>query len=174
MRHFIWKYFCLFRLSTYESRMCSTVCSLINFSVIKWRGTRLWGIAILFNHPVRAHLACLIIRIHENSMSGQQMRVSVVLHFLVNQLRWSMFHFMWYNAPIPLQWRNIERDGASNHRRIDCLLNCLFRRKSKKTPKLLFTGKCLYLMTFSCAGIVGVKCLDMLAVLVSSVIRSLK
>ena len=29
-----------------------------------------------------------------------------------------------------LQWRNNERDGVSNHRRLDCLLNCLFRRVS--------------------------------------------
>ena len=39
-----------------------------------------------------------------------------------------------------LQWRNNERDGVSNHRRLDCLLNRLFRCRSKKTSKL--TGLC--------------------------------
>ena len=39
-----------------------------------------------------------------------------------------------------LHWRHNERDGVSNHRRYDCLLNCLFRRKSKKTSKLRITG----------------------------------
>ena len=34
-----------------------------------------------------------------------------------------------------LQWRNNERHGISNHRRVDCLLSRLFRRKSKKTPR---------------------------------------
>ena len=29
----------------------------------------------------------------------------------------------------PLQWRHNECDGMSNHRRLDCLLNRLFRRR---------------------------------------------
>ena len=35
-----------------------------------------------------------------------------------------------------LQWRHDERDGVSNHQHHECLLNRLFRRRSKKTPKL--------------------------------------
>ena len=31
-----------------------------------------------------------------------------------------------------LQWHHNERDSVKNHRRLDCLLNCLFRRRSKK------------------------------------------
>ena len=31
-------------------------------------------------------------------------------------------------------------DGVSNHQPRDCLLNCLFRRRSKKTSKLRVTG----------------------------------
>ena len=41
-----------------------------------------------------------------------------------------------------LQWRHIEHDGVSNHRRLDCLLNHLFRRRSKKTSKIRVTGLC--------------------------------
>ena len=41
-----------------------------------------------------------------------------------------------YQAPTTLHWRLNERDGVSNHRRFDCLLNRFFRRKSKKTSKL--------------------------------------
>ena len=41
-----------------------------------------------------------------------------------------------------LQWRHNERDGVSNHRRLDCPLNRLFRHRSKKTPKLRVTGLC--------------------------------
>ena len=37
---------------------------------------------------------------------------------------------------ITLQWRHNERDGVSNHRCIDALLNRLFWRRSKKTQKL--------------------------------------
>ena len=35
-----------------------------------------------------------------------------------------------------------KRDGVSNHRRLDCLLNCFMGRRSKKTSKLRVTGLC--------------------------------
>ena len=41
-----------------------------------------------------------------------------------------------------LQWRHNERVGVSNNRRLDGLHNRLFRRRSKKTPKLHGTGPC--------------------------------
>ena len=41
---------------------------------------------------------------------------------------------------VPLQWRHNGRDSVSNHQPHDCLLNRLFRRRSKKTSKLLVTG----------------------------------
>ena len=47
-------------------------------------------------------------------------------------------YFTW----ISLLWRHKERNGVSNHRRLDSLLNCLFRRRSKKTSKLRYTGLC--------------------------------
>ena len=40
------------------------------------------------------------------------------------------------------QWRHNERDGVSNHQPHDCLLNRLFRRRSKKTSNLCVTGLC--------------------------------
>ena len=41
-----------------------------------------------------------------------------------------------------LQLRHNWRDGVSNHRRLDFLLNCLSRRRSKKTLKHCVTGFC--------------------------------
>ena len=41
-----------------------------------------------------------------------------------------------------LQWRHNGRDDVSNHQPRYCLLNRLFRRKSKKTSKLRVTGLC--------------------------------
>ena len=41
-----------------------------------------------------------------------------------------------------LQWRHNDCDGVSTHLHLDCLLNCLFRRRSKKTSKLLVTCPC--------------------------------
>ena len=43
---------------------------------------------------------------------------------------------------ISLQWRHNGYDSISNHQPHDCLLNRLFRRKSKKTSKLSVTGLC--------------------------------
>ena len=42
----------------------------------------------------------------------------------------------------PLLWRHNWCDGASNHQTHDCLLNRLFKRRSKKTSKLCATGLC--------------------------------
>ena len=42
----------------------------------------------------------------------------------------------------PLQWRHNERDGVSNHRRLESLPSRLFMRRSKKTSKLRVTGLC--------------------------------
>ena len=41
-----------------------------------------------------------------------------------------------------LQRRHNDHDRVSNHRPHDCLLNRLFRRRSKKTSKLRVTGLC--------------------------------
>ena len=50
------------------------------------------------------------------------------------QMRWEEYY--------ALQRRHNERDGVSNHQPHDCLLNRLFRRRSKKTPKPRVTGLC--------------------------------
>ena len=42
----------------------------------------------------------------------------------------------------PLHWRHNDHDGVSNHQPNGCLLNRLFRRRSKKTSKLRVTGLC--------------------------------
>ena len=41
-----------------------------------------------------------------------------------------------------LRWRHNDHAGVSNHQPHGCLLNRLFRRRSKKTPKLRVTGLC--------------------------------
>ena len=42
----------------------------------------------------------------------------------------------------PLQWRHNGRHGVSDHQAHGCLLNRLFRHRSKKTSKLRVTGLC--------------------------------
>ena len=48
----------------------------------------------------------------------------------------------WWLQNISLQWRHNVRDGVSNQWRLDCVLNRLLRRRSKKTSKLPVTGLC--------------------------------
>ena len=58
----------------------------------------------------------------------------------------------WWVRAVSLQWRHNGCDDVSNHQPYHCLLNHLFRRRSKKTSKLRITGlrKCFHLMTSSC------------------------
>ena len=42
-----------------------------------------------------------------------------------------------------LKWRHNDHDGVSSHQPHGCLLKRLFRRKSKKTPKLRVTDLCV-------------------------------
>ena len=44
---------------------------------------------------------------------------------------------------LTLQWRHNDHDGVANHQPHGCLLNRLFRRRSKKTSKLRVTGLCV-------------------------------
>ena len=53
-------------------------------------------------------------------------------------IKWTN-HFFYKMA---LQWRHNELDDVSNHKHVDCLLNALFRRRSKKTSKLRVTDLC--------------------------------
>ena len=41
-----------------------------------------------------------------------------------------------------LQWRHNEHNGVSNHKPHDCLINCLLRRRSKKTSRFRVTVLC--------------------------------
>ena len=48
-----------------------------------------------------------------------------------------------WEAKVSLHWRHNNHDGVSNHQPYGCLLNRLFRHRSKKTSKLLVTGLCV-------------------------------
>ena len=50
----------------------------------------------------------------------------------------------WHHCSLKqsLRWRHNDHAGVSNHQPHGCLLNRLFRRKSKKTSKLRVTGLC--------------------------------
>ena len=48
----------------------------------------------------------------------------------------------WLDAFTTLPWRHNGPNSISNHQPYDCLLNHVFRRRSKKTSKLRVTGLC--------------------------------
>ena len=54
-------------------------------------------------------------------------------------MHWCCHALLWY---ITLHWRHDDHDGVSNHQPRGCLLNRLFRRRSKKASKLRVTGLC--------------------------------
>ena len=58
----------------------------------------------------------------------QSMRIAIVIRIM-------FIYFL-------LKWRHNWRNGVSNHQPHDCLLNCLFSRRSKKTSKLRVSGRC--------------------------------
>ena len=69
----------------------------------------------------------------------------------LSPLRFIRHTYVWYpilthNEPLcftpSLHWRYNGRDGVSNHQPHYCLLNRLFRSRSKKTSKLPVTGLC--------------------------------
>ena len=84
---------------------------------------------------------CIIYQCHDSCFYDMELFVSrftdieyVTGHEICNDMlpvvRWS------------LQWRHDGRDSVSTHQPHDCLLNRLFRRRSKKTSKLRVTGLC--------------------------------
>ena len=74
----------------------------------------------------------------------QRERFLVLLHDRVlNGHEFTFIESICSTAPISvLQWRHNGCDGVSNHQPQDCLLNHLFRDRSKKTSKLRATGLC--------------------------------
>ena len=58
------------------------------------------------------------------------------------ELCWLLTSFIVGDKDISFRWRHNGCDGISNYHPHDCLLNRLFRRRSKKTSKLRVTGLC--------------------------------
>ena len=67
----------------------------------------------------------------------------IYLHTSVSVHQQILYTDRHVNVRFPLQWRHNGLDSVSNHQPHDCLLNRLFRRRSKKTSKLRVTGLCV-------------------------------
>ena len=74
-------------------------------------------------------------------VGDKAVNISFHKHPTVNDKRTSETEVM--NRWPPIRWRHNDHDGGSNHQPYGCLLNRLFRCKSKKTSKLRVTGLCV-------------------------------
>ena len=68
---------------------------------------------------------------------------SIHLNFILYNTRIMLRMYCCICIEWPLQWHHDDHDIVSNHQPHDCLLNRLFRRRSKKTAKLRVTGLCV-------------------------------
>ena len=84
----------------------------------------------------------LMIRLNQ---SGNGMR-TVWCHVTIINLSFWCWLVQWFRqlyCEIALHWRHNDHDSVSSHQPHGCLLNRLFRRRSKKTSKLRVTGLCV-------------------------------
>ena len=107
-----------------------------------WKGLRvsmyfLSVMAIIRDPPYRWHdkISCSERQQKINFFIFSEMEINMTLHIQ------SDIVFRVY-CQCSLQWRHNGRDSVSNHQPYDCLLNRLFRRRSKKTSNLCVTGLC--------------------------------
>ena len=108
--------FCSFRQST-----DTATCQLTTFAYIKHQ-MYVNSSLILIIHFVAAYLACQIMEYQKGGGGGGGGGGA--------------------HGRQPLQWRHNGRDCVSNDQPPHCLLNRLFRRRSKKTSKLRVTNVC--------------------------------
>ena len=66
-------------------------------------------------------------------------RIGIIKHEILDSI---MTQFTDAFGVIALHWRHNDHDSISNHQPHGCLLNRLFRPRSKKTSKLRVTGLC--------------------------------
>ena len=134
-------------------RLLAQPCRLVN---CLWRHWPPWCIHLTYNH-----LSCwqpqsiiYISQSHNWSLQSNTVhglypnenptanRLGLRSSFLLGNLAESLLiaHSIFLRET--LQWRHNEHDGVSNHQPRDCLLNRLFRRRSKKTANLRVSGLC--------------------------------
>ena len=69
-------------------------------------------------------------------------KITITLKIVIISGYKSTCHDSGHESVHSLRWRHNGLDSVSNHQPPGCLLNRLFRRKSKKTSKLRVTGLC--------------------------------
>ena len=81
-------------------------------------------------------------KIETNVVSGLRSQYHSMYHITSHRATVIMTNVVLccHYSAITLQWRHNGLDGVSNHRRLDCLFNRLFKRRSNKTSTLRITA----------------------------------
>ena len=119
---------------------------LLGFTVISGDAYRscIWNKTIFINyisHSVEIHR----VRQYLVNVTGLTGRINSIVYntekifliFNITLMRWIDGYLR------SLHWRHNDHDSVSNHQPHGCLLNRLFRRRSKQTSKLRVTGLCV-------------------------------
>ena len=112
---------------------------------------------ILFQYkthmPVNGVIVLIISLLFYNAKNNaywSMLNLWFVMNYILRIILWCSFqNRCWHQSPhggasvtYSLRWRHNGHDSVPNHQPHDCLLNCLFRRRSKKASKLRVTGLC--------------------------------
>ena len=110
---------------------------------IDWRLLNIKGLGIIFNAN---YIVIRIVNFDSINRDEDKLKFSMNLNYAgksweVKSVPGQSSRTGWQGSGNnSLEWRHNERHGVSNHQPHDCLLNRWFRRRSKQTSKVLFTG----------------------------------
>ena len=99
-----------------------------------------WGVNATCSHSVKFCIGSSSVNPSEYLSSCNKLEQVSWLFVVYPQRDWDRCRRE--TSDLTLEWRHNGLDSISNHQPHDCLLNRLFRRRSKKTPKLRVTGLC--------------------------------
>ena len=103
---------------------------------------------VLMSPAVTTHVTLGFVGRTVPAVAVATVTISAILYSSVSTTRMFGIIVCWLNISFllvtrSLRWRHNDHAGVSNHQPHGCLLNRLFRRKSKKTSKLRVTGLCV-------------------------------
>ena len=118
------------QISTHKEQLFSIILTYIHFGICVW----------CFCNP------SMSFGVHVTQRQGFQCNTSPSLFgsedVVWHDKTWSCCMDSIWHLYCTLLWRHNDHDGVSNHQPNGCLLNRLFRRRSKKTSKIRVTGLC--------------------------------
>ena len=124
----------------YPKRMYQVIHIEYNVLVCNYDSVCLRACSVCCIYVVSVYVQSILLRMHVDKCDASMK--SWIIHLRMRRLSFDTCPHANEGMLLSLQWRHNGRDGVSNHQPHDCLLNRLFRRRSKKTPKLRVTGLC--------------------------------